>query len=129
MLGDLTVDLDYGVGPHIYTNAKTGLPQTMKGLRRSRESRKFFTKASELIASRTHRLEFHNENRKVHVQVVPQGSHKHAWRSGGSGRVGGGTSSMTFAVIRALEDSVDPLAFADDLSEAVGDAVGQVRST
>ena len=45
MLGDLTVDLDYGVGPHIYTNAKTGLPQTMKGLRRSRESRKFFTKA------------------------------------------------------------------------------------
>ena len=124
LLADLSVEVNHGVGVHLYTNAKSGLPMIMNGLRRSRELRAFLTKSSTLIAARTHRLEFHNEKRKIHTQIIPTGSHSHEWRTGASGRIGGGESKLTFTVVRDLKKSIDPLAVVDNLKEAANDAIG-----
>lgn len=128
LLADLTVEIDHGVGTHLYTNARTGLPQVMNGLSRSKQLREVLAKASQLVAARTHRLEFHNEKRDVHVQVVPVGQHKHSWM-GGSGRVGGGKSSLSFVIVKDLKGSVDPIAPLDDFYQANFDFVSQALGT
>ena len=125
-LGDLTVQLEHGVGFALSSDAQ-GNPAVLTGLERERALRGFMASANAMLAAGGWRMEFHGEVRDLHVQVVPvpQGQ-RHQINATDKTRVGGANVSLSFTIVGDLSGPVRVLGGIVDEIRGAQAAMGRV---